>query len=304
MTSLPPLNALRAFDAAGRHLNFRAAADEMGVTQGAVAQQVRLLEAHLGIPLFERLPKGLAFTAAGRGYHARVTTAFADLRSATNILRPEPGKVLVSVTPTFAAKWLIPNLPEFSATHPEIDLRILATEKISSFHGDGIDLAVRQAQPPFGAAMDAILLFRQDIVAVASPQLVVGLDLPIDAATLSHLPKLHDAHDLWPGFLRALNTEDHSGHGLRLSQTALAMDAALSGQGVALVSRFLAARDIASGNLVQVRAEGLAGNQDFYLLAERQSKRSPATEVVLQWFVSKAKPDAWRPAAKKAEVSR
>ena len=292
MTSLPPLNALRAFDAAGRHLNFRAAADEMGVTQGAVAQQVRLLEAHLGIPLFERLPKGLAFTTAGRGYHARVTTAFADLRSATNILKPEPGKVLVSVTPTFAAKWLIPNLPEFSATHPEIDLRILATEKVSSFHGDGIDLAVRQAQPPFGAAIDAIRLFRQDIVAVASPQLVEGLDLPIGAATLSHLPKLHDAHDLWPRFLKAVNTEDRSGHGLHLSQTALAIDAALSGQGVALVSKFLAARDISLGNLVQVSAEGLSGNQDFYLLAQRQSKRSPATEVVLQWFLAKAGPDA------------
>jgi LysR family glycine cleavage system transcriptional activator len=149
MAQLPPLNALRAFDAAGRHLNFRAAADEMGVTQGAVAQQLHLLEAHLGVPLFDRLPKGLAFTSPGRGYHTKVAAAFTDLRSATDILRPEPGKVLVSVTPTFAAKWLIPILPEFSAAHPEIDLRILATEKVSSFYGDGIDLAVRQAQLPF-----------------------------------------------------------------------------------------------------------------------------------------------------------
>ncbi len=143
MNHLPPLNGLRAFDAAGRHLNFRAAADEMGVTQGAVAQQVRQLEAQLGLPLFDRLPKGLAFTSVGRGYHARVATAFADLRAATETLRPEPDKVLVSVTPTFAAKWLIPNLPDFSAAYPKADLRILATERVSSFHGDGIDLAVR-----------------------------------------------------------------------------------------------------------------------------------------------------------------
>ena len=130
MSRLPPLNALRAFDVAGRHLTFRAAADEMGVTQGAVAQQVRLLEAHLGVQLFDRLPKGLAFTSSGRGYHAKVAAAFEDLRAATDILTPEPGKVLISVTPTFAGKWLIPNLPEFSTAHPEIDLRILATEKV------------------------------------------------------------------------------------------------------------------------------------------------------------------------------
>ena len=137
MTQIPPLNGLRAFEVAGRHLNFRAAAEELGVTQGAVAQQVRQLEAQLGIPLFERLSKGLAFTSSGRSYHGRVATAFEELRAATATLRPEPGRVLVSVTPTFAAKWLIPNLPDFSATHPQIDLQILATEKISNFHGAG-----------------------------------------------------------------------------------------------------------------------------------------------------------------------
>ncbi len=288
MRDLPPLNALRAFDLAGRHLNFRAAADEMGLTQGAVAQQVRLLEAHLALKLFERLPKGLAFTSAGRGYHARVAAAFADLQEATQVLRPEPDKVLISVTPTFAAKWLIPNLPAFSALHPDIDLRIMATEKVSSFHSDSIDLAVRQARPPFGAALDAVCLFRQAIIAVASPHLLQGLRLPIDAATLSRLPKLHDAHDLWPAFLQKRQAQDDSGRGLRLSQTALAIDAALSGQGVALVARFLVERDLASGNLVQVTPETMDGKQDFYLLAQRDRKRSLAVNTVRQWLLSMA----------------
>jgi LysR family glycine cleavage system transcriptional activator len=292
MNQPPPLNALRAFDVAGRHLNFRAAADEMGVTQGAVAQQVRLLEAHLGIPLFERQPKGLAFTPSGRSHHTGVAAALGDLRSATDTLRPEPGKVLVSVTPTFAAKWFIPNLPEFSMAHPDIDLRILATEKVLSFHGDGIDLAVRQGKPPFGAALNAIRLFRQEIIAVAAPQFLQGHTLPLDSMTLARLPKLYDAHNLWPEFLKTLKIEDRGGHGLRLSQTALAIDAALSGQGVALVSRFLVTRDLAASNLVQVTPETLTGEQDFYLLAARQPKRSPATEAVLRWFSSKAAPDA------------
>lgn len=290
MNPLPPLNALLAFDAAGRHLNFRTAADELGVTQGAVAQQVRRLEAILGMALFERLPKGLAFTQSGRSYHTRVTVAFGDLRTATDILRPQPDKVLISVTPTFAAKWLIPNLPEFSAAHPTIDLRILATEKLSSFHGDGVDMAVRQTHPPFGAALEAIRLFRQEIIAVAAPQLLAGTALPLAQKDLAQLPKLHDAHDLWPDFLRLLRIEDEAARGLRLSQTALSIDAALSGQGVALVSRFLVTRELAAGSLVQVTPETLFGKQDFYLLIERRPKRSPAIDAVLHWLSSKAMP--------------
>lgn len=289
MVTLPPLNGLRAFETAGRRLNFRAAADEMGVTQGAVAQQVRQLEAHLGLPLFERIPKGLCFTPMGRSYHAHVSTAFEELRRATNNLKPEPDNVLISVTPTFAAKWLIPNLPDFSAQHPEIDLSILATEKVSSFHGDGIDLAIRQGEPPFGAALDAIRLFDQEIIAVAAPTLVERLKLPLSLDIISKLPKLHDSHDLWPEFLKLLNTEDHSGHGLRLNQTSLSVDAALSGQGIALVSRFLVTRDIAANNLVQVSPETLSGKQEFFLLVERKSKRNSAIEAVVEWLLSQAK---------------
>ncbi|TNF23353.1 MAG: LysR family transcriptional regulator [Rhodobacteraceae bacterium] len=291
MTRIPPLGGLRAFDVAGRHLNFRSAADELGVTQGAVAQQVRLLEAHLGVPLFDRVPRGLAFTPAGRSYHARVANAFDELRAATENLRPEPGKVLVSVTPTFAAKWLIPTLPEFSAAHPEIDLRILATEKVSSFHGDGIDLAIRQGQPPFGAALEAIRLFRQQIVAVAAPALVAGQALPLDPDRLAGLPKLHDSHDLWPAFLAMLDVHDRAGRGIRLNQTALALDAALSGQGAALVSRFLARRDIEADRLVQLIPGALSGKQDFYLLAPRGPKRGAAVRAVLEWFISRAEGD-------------
>lgn len=288
MSQLPPLNGLRAFDVAGRFLNFRAAADELGVTQGAVAQQVRQLETHLGMPLFERLPKGLAFTSAGRSYHVNVAAAFGALRSATDQLKPEPGKVLVSVTPTFAAKWLIPNLPDFSAKHPDIDLRILATEKVSSFHGDGIDLAVRQGTPPFGASLDAHLLFRQAVIAVAAPRFVDGHTLPVSPQAISSMPKLHDSHDLWPEFLRLLNIEDKGGRGLRLSQTSLAVDAALFGQGLALVSRFLVAAEIAAKRLIQITPQTLSGEQDFYLLTTRKSKQNAAIDAVVTWFLERA----------------
>ncbi|MEP4037954.1 LysR substrate-binding domain-containing protein [Pseudophaeobacter sp.] len=285
MEALPPLNALRAFEVAGRYLNFRLAAQEMGLTQGAVAQQVRLLEAHLGMPLFERHAKGLAFTSAGRGYHAAVAASFDGLRAATGVLRPEPEKVLISVTPAFAAKWLIPNLPSFSERHPEIDLRIMATEKLSSFHSEGINLAIRQGAPPFGAALEAVCLFRQEVIAVASPNLTAAGTLPLSASALAKLSKLHDGHDLWPQFLARIGVEDQSGRGLRLNQVALAIDAAISGQGVALVPRFLVARDLEAGTLLQVTDQVLEGDKGFYLLTEPRKKRGKAVEQVRHWLV-------------------
>lgn len=288
MSTLPPLNALRAFEAAGRHLTFRAAAEALGVTQGAVAQHVRRLEDHLGIALFDRLPKGLAFTSAGRTYHARVAEAFAIVREASATLHPQAATVLISVTPTFAAKWLIPHLPDFTARHPDIDLRILATEKLSSFHADGIDLAIRLGQPPFGAALEAHLLFRQGIVAVAAPRLLEGQSHPLDGSVLAALPKLHDTHDLWPAFLKQLGVTRSQGRDIRFSQTALAIDAALAGQGVALASRFLVAADLDAGRLVQGVEQILRGQGDFYLLARRGTARSDAADRVFAWLVEAA----------------
>ncbi len=288
MVDLPPLNGLRAFDVAGRRLSFRAAADELGVTQGAVAQQVRHLEAQLGVMLFDRLPKGLALTPVGLGYHYRVERAFAELRSATMQLKPEPGKVLISVTPTFASKWLIPNLPEFSERYPGIDLRILATEKVSSFHSDAIDLAVRQGEPPFGASLQATLLFKQHLVAVAAPSLVRASELPLSLSRLVQLPKIRDAHDLWPQVLSELGATSENQRGLQLSQTALAVDAALSGQGVALVSRFLVRADLERGKLLDLGIAVPSGRQDFYLLSLRRRKPNSEVDQVMEWLTEKA----------------
>ncbi len=288
MDRIPPLNSLRAFEAAGRFLNFRAAADWLGVTQGAVAQQVRQLEAHLGVPLFDRLPKGLAFTPAGRTYHANVASAFEDLRTATESLVAKPDRVVISLPPTFAARWMVPNLGKFSTAHPHIDLRVLSTEKLSSFHADGVDVAVRLGHPPPAASLYAVRLFRQRLIAVCSPKILAGRRLPLDAEALVMLPRLHDAHDAWPLFLEALGVKDRDRRGVRFSLAFLAVDAAIAGQGIALVSRFMVARELAEGVLVQVCLQELAGQQDYYLLAPRQATRRPAVEAVFQWLRSKA----------------
>lgn len=149
---LPPLNALRAFEVSARHLNFRIAAEELGVTQGAVAQHVRGLEADLGLKLFDRMPRALAITDQGRRYASQLRRAFELMTEATAALRPEPLRLTISVTPTFAAKWLIPRLPAFTSQHPDIELRIVASDSLSTFQGDGVDIAVRYGRPPWALA--------------------------------------------------------------------------------------------------------------------------------------------------------
>lgn len=290
---LPPLNGLRAFVAAGRHRTFRAAAVELGVTQGAVAQQVRGLEDFLNRRLFLREPRGLAFTDEGRVYHAAVSRAFTQLADATEVLRSDPSRVTISVTPTFASKWLIPRLAEFAEAHPTIDLRITATERVLSFRADGIDLAVRQGRPAFGASLRADLMFRQKVIAVCSPSVVANRTVPLDAAALRGLTLLHDTHDLWPRFI-----ETAFGHGeakparnLRFNQTALSLDAALAGQGIALASRFLVQRDLAHGRLVRPINTDLDGEWDFYLLVRRQGA-SQASLHVRTWLLRMASGEA------------
>lgn len=283
---LPSLNALRAFEVATRHLNFRLAAEELRVTQGAVAQQVRALEAHLGLKLFERQPRTLALTEAGRGYVTNVRRAFELIAEATDALRPEPLHITISVTPTFASKWLIPRLPEFTAAHPDIDLRIVASDRMANFQTDAVDLAVRLGRPPFGPGLGADLLFEQEIVAVASPLLVEKLGPPDSTENLARYPLLHDAHDVWPRYLE-LAFPGHvptAAKNIRFNQTSLAIEAAIAGQGLALASLFFVEDDIVSGRLVRPIPIVLAAGSDFYVVSPRKPRHPSSVAAVRSWL--------------------
>ncbi|WP_183528507.1 LysR substrate-binding domain-containing protein [Yoonia ponticola] len=278
---LPPLNALRAFEVSGRQLNFRAASEELGVTQGAVAQQVRMLEEHLGTPLFHRLPRGVALTPQGATYLSEVTRAFDTLNKATAQLHNRADVLTISVTPTFAAKMLIPQLSAFQAALPGVELRTVATETVSDFDRDQVDIAVRQSRPSFAASLEANLLFRQDLIVVASPHLLDGLPQPLTPTQIHALPLLHDAHNHWPKFFGTVGKLP----GAVFNQTSLSLDAALAGQGVAIACRAFVQADLDAGRLIMVCPAGFEAGSDFYLVRKRSPHQRDTVDAVWAWCV-------------------
>lgn len=284
---LPSLNAIRAFEAASRHLSFRLAAEELGVSQGAVAQHVRGLEDSLGVKLFDRLPRTLVLTEPGRRYATTIRRAFELIVEATAAVRPEPIRVQISVTPTFAAKWLLPRLAEFTAEHPDLDLGIVAGERRLTFHSDDIDLAVRFGRAPERTSDDIELLFKEELIAVCSPALLGDAELPLPAGALSRYTLLHDSHGRWPQFIEtALGHSTAAAKGVRFNQTALAIDAALSGQGIALASRHFVDRDLEAGRLVDPFDRTLESDAAFYVVTPRRPRHPAQTAAVRAWLLT------------------
>lgn len=288
----PNLNSLRMFDAAARHLTFRAAADELNLTQGAVAQQVRKLEAELGHRLFARLPRGLALTDTGRHYHAAVAEALGLIDAATARLAPAPQRVTLSVPPSLAAKWLVPRLADFTRAHPEIDIRTVASEGLADFHRDGIDIAIRQGPAPRDEGVVSRLLAPLDLVAVAAPGLAADLPPAPCLADLATRPLIEDGHAHWQHLLRDAGPPAPA-RTLRFNQTALAIDAAAQGQGVALAPALLTRDGIAAGQLAALWHKADDGLTGFHLLTPSPGRRSSApataTRTVADWLLSTAR---------------
>jgi LysR family glycine cleavage system transcriptional activator len=288
MVRTPNFNALKMFDAAARHLNFRLAAEELNLTQGAVAQQVRRLEADLGLVLFHRKARGLALTDIGQSYHRPVRRALAIIEDATQKLRPQTTRITLSVTPSLASKWLVPRLGPFSGAYPDIDVQTVASEGLANFRGDGVEIAIRLGHPPFGDALRAELLSPLDLTAVCSPN-YVDKSHPIEQfADLANHPLIQDGHNHWD---RMLENEGLSAqHRIKqFNQTALAMDAAATGQGITLAPRLLARDDIIAGKLVEVWSDNQSDERGFYVICPIKQKPNPSRDIVIDWLLSDAR---------------
>lgn len=281
----PPLNTLRLFDAAARHLNFRRAAQELNLTQGAVAQQVRRLEKELGVRLFHRQARGLRLSDAGRRYSGPVRQALAIIEEATRQLQPDTERITLSVPPSLAAKWLVPRLPFFIQTHPGIEVQTVASEKLADFRSDGVDLAIRQGQPPLGSELEATLLAPLDLCAVCSSEHAAGLKPIRQLSDFLELDLIHDGHGNWDSVLAkaGLNT---SGRQLRFSHSALAIDAAVSGQGIALVPRLLVATDLQQGRLTDIWSQPPLHGDGYYIVRPAAQDHSSAIPEMIGWLLA------------------
>lgn len=279
---LPPLNALRAFDVSGRHLNFRAASEELGVTQGAVAQQVRALEDHLGQPLFHRQSRGLVLTPTGAAYLAEVSRAFDTLGAATARLATPARRVTISVTPTVATRLLIPRLAALQQALAGVELRTIADENLPDFDRDDVDIAIGLATPPLPPHLQSQVLIAQSVIAVASPRLIGSRPLPLTADVFRDLPVIHHCLDYWPAYLG----QTTSPPGARFNLTTLALDAAVAGQGVVIAHRAFVAAELGDGRLVQVMDHTLRTGPDYHIVRRRDAAPHAAAQTVWDWCIS------------------
>ena len=279
---LPPLNALRAFEAAGRKLSFKTAADELGVTPGAITQQVSILEDRLGFLLFVRQRRGVALTERGQAYFNGVHRAFEQLIEATNTALSRKRVITISVTPTFASKCLIPNLPDFANEYPDLRLKVIATDILADFEKDGVELAVRFTKPPFALGLAVESLF-SDMIVVASPALVRGISLPLKARDLTKFTLLNDGQANWGPLLAGGIAQLE----LHINQATLVIDAAIAGQGLAMANRVFLQDALTTGRLIQVVDEPVQTDYGYYLVVPKRIQSDKAVSAVSRWIVQK-----------------
>lgn len=288
MRRLPSLNGLRAFEAAARLGSFAAAGGELAVTQAAVSRMVRLLEARLGFPLFERHANRLALTWQGKALLPGLSSAFDAIASlAAQVAGMSAVPVLtVGVGPSFAIRWLIPRLASFQARHPDIEVRIATGGAINPIRDDWTcGIALGDGTFP---GYEAEALFSADLFPVCSPAIARRIRAPADLKSQTLLQVAHAPED-WPLWLRAagskLRPEKRSP---KFDTYALALQAAVDGLGVAIGLRPYVADDVAAGRLVAPFALTVPKGKAWYLIAPAARRDDPAFQAFRTWLTGQA----------------
>ncbi len=289
---LPPLNALRAFEAAARHLSFTKAADELNVTQAAISHQVKTLEDWLGLKLFRRLNRALRLTEEGQGYLPPVADALDGLDGATRgLLRGDAARTLtVSTMDSFAADWLVPKLKRFRALHPEIDVRITTSDKLIDFAREDVDMGIRYGRGSY-PGLHSVRLMSEDIFPVCSPALLDGPHPLRTPADLKHHTLLHDDMTLtWKAWLRAAGIEGvDTSRGPFYQHSFLVRDAALMGEGVALGRGALVADALADGRLVRPFDISLPADHAYYVVCPEAAADLPKIKGFRDWMLDEVR---------------
>jgi LysR family glycine cleavage system transcriptional activator len=293
---LPPLKSLPDFEAAARHLSFTKAADELHVTHGAVSRQVKGLEDHLGVPLFRRLNRALLLTDAGQAYLPVVREMLERLAEATERLRQRDraGDLTVSTTASFAAKWLVARLARFRAIHPEIDVRLQASDHIVDFARDDVDVAIRYGRGRYpGLAIDRLIT--EHYVPVCGPALLQGEHPLRRPADLRYHPLIHeDGTEVdWGMWLRAAGVSGvDASRGVKYSHSNLTIQAAIANDGVALGRSALIEEDLAAGRLVKPFDIKLQSELAYYLVLPPGALARPKIAAFRDWLLAEAANEA------------
>ena len=301
---LPPLNALRAFEAAARHLSLTRAAEELHVTPAAVSHQVKGLEATLGVKLFRRANRSLLLTDAGQACLPGLHEGFDRLAEAMEAVRArdESGPFTVTVPPSFGAKWLVTRLDRFSQKHPGYDVRLDASMRLVELMREGVDIAVR-----FGAGrydgMRVDRLMEEVAIPVCSPRLLEGDDPLREPGDLCRHTLLHhvapyqtDSYPDWRMWLQAAGVGGCDlGRGPTFSMASMAVQAAIDGQGVALVGDVLVADDIAAGRLVRPFELSFPVHFAYYIVSPLVTADSPRVAAFREWLLEEAQTSRARP---------
>jgi LysR family transcriptional regulator, glycine cleavage system transcriptional activator len=294
---LPPLNALRAFEAVARRLSFVRAAEELHVTKAAVAQQVRLLEREIGAPLVERSGKGLALTESGAAGAPGLAEGFAVLARAARAMREAKGRrfLVINASASFAVTWLVGRIGKFKALHPEIDVLLDANPNEDAFESRSTDARILWGAGDF-PGLATTLLFKEDVFPVCSPEIVAAespLRVPEDlkGRTLLHLEQspAYPGWPTWSDWLKAAGARDvNARHGVWFNNVALAIRAAAQGQGVALGSPAIVADDLAAGRLIAPFSTSVKTPFGYHFLCRPEDAATPRIKAFREFLVHEA----------------
>jgi LysR family glycine cleavage system transcriptional activator len=294
---MPPLNSLRAFEAVARHLSVTKAADELAVTPAAVSHQIKTIEDHLGLELFQRAKGALLLSDAGQAILPGIRDGFESFASAIEQIDNlgESGVLTISVAPSFAAKWLLPRLEGFQAEYPEIDVRVGASMALTNFHSDGVDLAIR-----YGAGRYPDLhcerLLTEAVFPVCSPKLLNGPQKLDSLDALKSQTLLHDdspdddpSCPTWAMWLKAAGAKDiDAARGPKFNQSSLVIEAAVLGRGVALAKASLAAADLAEGRLVKPFGTAVPVDFAYYVVCPDAKLALRKVSLFRDWLKAQA----------------
>lgn len=287
--SLPPLNAIRSFEAVARHLSFTRAAEELGMTQAAVSYQIKLLEERVGTPLFLRKPRPVALSEAGANLAPQVRQAFEIMREAFAETQGEVDSLLsLTTVPTFASQWLAQNLGLFQIAHPDIAVRLDSTSHMVDLRNDEFDIGIRTLPNGLGKGLVSHLLVKADFTPLLSPALAESIGGIKEPADLLKLPMLDPQDEWWALWFAEAGVPGFSTEGRPLSvmnwQSLLA-SAAMAGRGVTMLTPGLFRDEIASGRLIQPFKLLAGAGRGYYLVYPESRRNARKVRMFRDWML-------------------